>query len=82
MRPFCPILTIGFAPPEEGKRDLRRCTTECALYDIENDQCSIKSCAEMVNYISGQLDDNMSLMSGYFIPFEEEENFDYDPNTN
>lgn len=80
-RPLCPILTIGFAPPEEGKRDLRRCTTECALFDEENDQCSIKACAEMMKYISGQLDDNMSMLAGSFIPFEDDETFDYDPNT-
>ena len=81
MRPFCPILTIGFAPPEEGKRDLRRCTAECALYDKENDQCCIKSCAEQMNYISGQLDDTLSMMSEGFVPFEEYEDYDYDPNT-
>ena len=78
-KPLCPILTIGFAAPEEGKRDLRRCTTECALYDEGSDQCSIKTCAENSSVITGQLDDVMDLIAQTFIPFEEDDNFDYDP---
>ena len=74
---LCPILLIGFNPPDEGQRDLRRCNTECAMYDEQNDQCSIKTCAEFLTDISGQVDDLISL-SGAFIPFEEDENFDYD----
>lgn len=80
-RPLCPILTIGFAPPKEGERDLRRCSMECALFDEDIKQCSIKTCAETLQVISGQLDDNMSILSGSFIPFEDDETFDYDPNT-
>lgn len=79
-RPLCPILLIGFPAPEEGKRDLRRCTEECALYNKENEQCSIVTCAEYLSIVSGQVDDLISL-SGAFIPFEEDENFDYNPNT-
>ena len=79
-KPLCPILTIGFAPPEEGKRDIRRCNKECALYDAEYDQCSIVAILENLKYISGQLDDNLSLLGG-FVPFEDDETFDYDPNT-
>lgn len=79
-KPLCPILLIGFPAPEEGKRDLRRCTEECALYDSESKQCSIVTCAENLSVMSGQIDDLISL-SGAFIPFEEDENFDYNPNT-
>lgn len=80
QKPLCPILLIGFPAPEEGKRDLRRCTTECALYNNEYDCCSIKACAETTQYLSGQIDDLISL-SGAFVPFEENENFEYNPNT-
>lgn len=79
-KPLCPILLIGFPAPEEGKRDLRRCTEECALFDSESKQCSIVTCAENLSVMSGQIDDLISL-SGAFIPFEEDENFDYNPNT-
>lgn len=79
MKKFCPILAIGFPPPKTGEKDLRMCTETCAMYDIENDQCSVKSCSEMLTYLSGQLDDNLSLMTSAFIPFEDEDNFDYDP---
>ena len=76
-RPLCPILLIGFNPPEEGQRDLRRCNKECALYDEDNNQCSIKTCAEFLPMISGQLDDVISL-SGDCYPYEDED-FDYNP---
>lgn len=76
---LCPILLIGFPAPEEGKRDLRRCTEECALYDEANKQCSIETCAEYLPVISGQIDDLVTI-TGAFTPFEEDENFDYDPN--
>lgn len=79
-RPLCPILLIGFPAPEEGKRDLRLCTDECALYDEDNKQCSIRTCAEKIPVISGQIDDLISL-TGAFSSFEEYEDYDYDPNT-
>lgn len=80
LKPLCPILLIGFPAPEEGKRDLRRCTEECALFDEENKQCSIRTCAEFIPVVSGQVDDLIAI-SGAFVPFEDDENFDYDPNT-
>lgn len=76
-RPLCPILLIGFNPPEEGQRDLRRCNTECAMYDEDNKQCCIRTCAEQISMVSDQIDDLISI-SGAFIPFEEDENFEYD----
>lgn len=79
-RPLCPILTIGFAPPEEGKRDMRRCSTECAMYDESEEQCSIKTCAEMFRYISGQVND-LGMIAEGFIPFEDDDTFEYNPNT-
>lgn len=45
-KPYCPILTIGFAAPEEGQRDLRRCTKECAWFDHDEDCCAIISLLE------------------------------------
>ena len=81
MKLYCPILTIGFAPPEKNETDMRRCTEACAWFDKENNQCALKTCAETLAFISGQLDDSLALASGMFVPFEEDENFDYDPNT-
>ena len=79
MKKFCPILAIGFAPPKTGEKDLRMCTEACAMYNTESDQCSIKACAEMLTFISGQLDDNMSILADAFVSFEDEDNFDYNP---
>lgn len=79
-RPLCPILLIGFPAPKEGERDIRRCTEECALFDEDIKQCSIKSCMERLEVISGQIDDVMSLVGEGFIPFEDDETFDYDAN--
>lgn len=46
MKPLCPILLIGFNPPEEGKRDLRRCNKECALFNEERDTCVLNALYE------------------------------------
>lgn len=53
--PYCPILTIGFAPPEKGQRDLRRCTKECAWYDVDEDCCAIISSLETLSGINSML---------------------------
>lgn len=75
--PLCPILLIGFNPPEKGQRDLRRCTDECALYDEEREQCSIKSCCEILADIPDTIVD---ISQGYYA-FGEDENFEFDANT-
>ena len=80
-RPLCPILLIGFPAPKQGERDLRRCTPECALFDESVKQCSIRSCYEQLEIVSGQLDDVMTIISEGFVPFEDDETFDYDANT-
>ena len=80
-KPLCPILTIGFNPPEEGQHDLRRCTKECALFDEDNAQCSIRTCAEKTNYVAGAIDeiiDNLYNQNSYTML---DENYDYDANS-
>ena len=79
-KPLCPILLIGFPAPKDGERDIRRCTPECALYDESVKQCHIVTCSEQLTYLSGQLDDVMTLISDGFVPFEDDETFDYDAN--
>ena len=48
---FCPIMTIGFDPPEKGKRDNRLCMRDCAWYDPSEDKCCIKIIAEHISMI-------------------------------
>lgn len=43
---FCPIMTIGFNPPEEGKRDLRLCKKDCTWYDVSENRCQISIIAD------------------------------------
>lgn len=50
-RPLCPILLIGFNPPEEGQRDLRRCNRECALYNEERDTCVLNALYEKLEEV-------------------------------
>lgn len=71
-KPLCPILLIGFNPPEEGQRDLRRCTNECALYDEIEEQCSIKTCAQYLEII-------LESAQGYFPEedYPDEENYEF-----
>lgn len=53
---FCPIMTIGFNPPEKGKRDLRLCMKDCAWYDVADDTCKINKIAEHLEYINAAID--------------------------
>lgn len=56
VRKYCPILLIGFPPPKEGERDLRRCTKECALYNEAEDTCAINSCLESLNMLKESME--------------------------
>ena len=53
---FCPIMTIGFAPPEEGKRDLRLCMRDCAWYDCADETCKVNKIAENLEYIMAAIE--------------------------
>ena len=81
-KPLCPILLIGFAPPEEGKRDIRRCSTECAWHDDQLDQCVLKTISNTLDDIGSlsqdHLDYLLDMSAGILY---EDENYDYDPNT-
>ena len=82
---FCPIMTIGFEPPEEGKRDNRICMKDCAWYDIKTQGCKINLLAAtlenieaVMNDISDTLIDAMSLGGNIYdysveTPYDEEE---------
>ena len=52
---FCPIMTIGFEPPKEGKRDLRLCMRDCAWYDPAEETCKINVIADRMEYIEAAL---------------------------
>ena len=56
VKPLCPILMLGFDPPEEGQRDLRRCNQECALYDVTEDVCAIQATLEGIRMLSNSID--------------------------
>lgn len=53
---FCPIMTIGFGPPETGKRDLRLCMKDCTWYDIAEEKCKINVISEYLEYIMACVD--------------------------
>lgn len=74
-RPFCPIMTIGFNPPEEGKRDLRLCMKDCAWYDIADETCKINKIAEHLEYINAALEGVDSYGMFPSDAFEEERDF-------
>ena len=79
-RPLCPILLIGFPAPEEGKRDFRRCSPECAWYDTNNKTCAVNTATELLTSISSNLAE-LTYYYGYADPNEEEESYEFDPNT-
>ena len=45
---FCPIMTIGFDPPKEGKRDLRLCMKDCAWYNPTENDCQVNIIANLL----------------------------------
>lgn len=69
---YCPILTIGFGPPEEGKRDLRLCMRDCAWYDVAEETCKLNVIAERLEYILTCVD----------TPPEVEDEYEYIPGFN
>lgn len=53
---FCPIMMIGFNPPEEGKRDMRLCNKDCAWYDIVDETCKVNKIAEQIEYLTATME--------------------------
>lgn len=80
-KPFCPILLIGFPAPEEGKRDLRRCTKECAWYDSDNDCCQITTLSDLLSSISSTTGEITTAIYDQAYPIGLDESYDFDPNT-
>lgn len=76
-KPFCPILLIGFPAPEESKRDLRRCTEECAWYDSVNKNCAVTTAADLLSSVSSNLAE-LTYYYGYDEP--DKESYEFDPN--
>lgn len=65
---FCPIMTIGFEPPKEGKRDNRICMRDCAWYDVKTQGCkinlisaTIENIEAILNEVSDTITDALSL---------------------
>lgn len=53
---FCPIMTIGFGPPEKGKRDMRLCMRDCMWYDAAEENCKINVISDQLEYIMSCVD--------------------------
>ena len=75
---FCPIMTIGFAPPEKGKRDNRLCNRDCAWYNLSEEECIIRTIADHLETIKTLADDiayntGNTPYDNITNPFEEEE---------
>ena len=48
---FCPIMTIGFDPPGQGKRDNRLCMKDCTWYNVAEETCNLNVIAESIQSI-------------------------------
>lgn len=79
-RPLCPILLIGFPAPEEGKRDLRRCSSECAWYDDNLDQCLLKTMTTNLEDISTVVSDYFELFLDMNAGIYDDESYEFDAN--
>ena len=72
---FCPIMAIGFDPPEKGKRDNRVCMKDCAWYNVSEERCAISIIAEAVSTSETFLSD----IADYLVEltYKTEEDYDY-----
>lgn len=75
---FCPIMTIGFNPPEKGKRDNRLCMKDCAWYDVQGETCRINTIAEAITAIDTQISDIADYAADMALKTITESEFDYD----
>ena len=48
---FCPIMTIGFAPPNKGEQDNRTCKKDCVWYNEDEEVCKIDNIMESLQRI-------------------------------
>lgn len=88
IKPLCPIMTIGFNPPETGKRDMRLCTSDCAWYNINTKECCLITIAKivenqetMINNISDYIGDILyekGIEYEYDLGYNETDEFDSD----
>lgn len=57
---YCPIMTIGFAPPKTGEKDARKCKKDCAWFDADQEECRInliyEALTNVVTYTADTVD--------------------------
>ena len=72
---YCPIFTIGFAPPKKGERDARVCKKDCAWFDKDQEACAIVLIAESLQRTETSVNDVFDMMAdiNYEMPTYEEE---------
>lgn len=70
---FCPIMTIGFDPPEKGKKDPRECRKDCTWYNTVEESCNLNVIATTLQNIDMQTADSAAYLSDMAT---EEESYD------
>lgn len=63
MKNFCPIMAIGFPPPDKGKRDMRVCQKDCNWYNTTEECCNINLIAERLEYLNSITNDIGQMVS-------------------
>jgi len=69
---FCPIMTIGFDPPKEGKRDNRTCMKDCTWYNVAEEKCNLNVIADHLEVISSLADDMTGMMAGCYDDYTDD----------
>lgn len=65
MTKFCPILTIGFAPPAKGEIDMRTCKKDCAWYNEDCETCAINLIVDYIKDASTNVADLSDIIIDY-----------------
>ena len=74
---FCPIMTIGFDPPGEGKRDNRICMKDCTWYNIIEETCQLNVITATLQEIENHANDIGDYIADIAMEKTLEEDYNY-----
>ena len=70
---YCPIMTIGFAPPAQGEKDARKCKKDCAWYNLDQEDCAVNLILETIQRTETTASDIVDLLYEGTLPEYEDD---------
>ena len=73
MKKFCPLMTIGFAPPAtKNEHDNRLCKIDCAWYDKDMEDCAMILIKESLERLETNTSDILDNLYDYGTSYDPE----------